>query len=32
MCTFYLTMNDALVEAVSPTFKTKVAVNEWLQN
>ncbi|MCQ2203881.1 MAG: hypothetical protein MJZ15_05520 [Bacteroidales bacterium] len=25
-------MNDALVEAVRPTFKTKEAVNEWLQN
>ncbi|MCQ2077959.1 MAG: hypothetical protein MJZ20_13210 [Bacteroidaceae bacterium] len=32
MCTFNLTMNDALVEAVRPTFKTKEAVNEWLQN
>lgn len=31
MCTFNLTMNDALVEAVRPTFKTKEAVNEWLQ-
>lgn len=32
MCTFNLTMNDALVEAVRPTFKTKEAINEWLQN
>lgn len=32
MCTFNLTMNDALVEAVRPTFKTREAVNEWLQN
>lgn len=32
MCTFNLTMSDALVEAVRPTFKTKEAVNEWLQD
>lgn len=32
MCIFKLTMNDALVEAVRPIFKTKKAVNEWLQN
>ena len=32
MCTFNLTMNDTLVEAVRPTFKTKEAINEWLQN
>lgn len=32
MCTFNLTMNDALVEAVRPTFKTREAINEWLQN
>ena len=25
-------MSDALVEAVRPTFKTREAVNEWLQN
>lgn len=25
-------MNDALVEAVRPTIKTREAVNEWLQN
>ncbi|MCQ2196850.1 MAG: hypothetical protein MJZ60_04920 [Bacteroidaceae bacterium] len=25
-------MDDALVEAVRPTFKTSEAVNEWLQN
>ncbi len=31
MCTFNLTMNDALIEAVLPTFKTNEAVNEWLQ-
>ena len=32
MCTFNLTMNDTVVEAVRPTFKTKEAINEWLQN
>lgn len=32
MCTFNLKMNDDLVEAVRPTFKTKEAVKEWLQN
>ena len=32
MCTFNLNLNDALIEAVRPTFKTIEAVNEWLQN
>ena len=32
MCTFNLNLNDALIEAVRPTFKTKEAINEWLQN
>ncbi len=32
MCTFNIIMNDDLIEAVRPTFKTREAVNEWLQN
>lgn len=31
MCTFNLTMSDSLIEAVRPTFKTKEAINDWLQ-
>lgn len=31
MCTFNLTMSDSLIEAVRPTFKTREAVNKWLQ-
>lgn len=31
MCTFNLTMSDSLIEAVRPTFKTREAINKWLQ-
>ncbi len=31
MCTINLTMSDSLIEAVRPTFKTREAVNKWLQ-